>query len=283
MKSSLPLFRLAIFSLALLGSGAWAQNACTTSGGAITNNSDYCNTQSDNYTVTLYRVGICTSQPTAPTTDAAAGLSSCATVYDNPAGSEVTIVGSVASALAGAFTRPPNAVYTHVYAAIAPQVKVKAQMTFNTSRTGAVGGAGTKCWTREATHYFKAAAGPVGTSNCGDAVSGQGIVTSIVNTLADNVSGPVGYSTSITVAGAGVTMYLTKSDYTLGTLADNDSLGTIGRLLVITNLGAQTITDATTGVELSFNTSEGAGPEFGAGGAVSVITAGPIRPRFSIR
>lgn len=279
MKSSL--LRLAMLSLALFGVEAWAQAACTSASGSA-GASGYCNTQPDSYGITVYKAGLCTSAPTAPTAGTTAGLFSCSTVFENTSGSAVTITPSGSTALSGTFTRPPNGTYTHGYLVIGTSFSINTAFTFDASRTavGGSGGSGTKCWTKSGTFYSW---GGTATFECGNAVANQGAVISIMNAFGGSGANYSASETFTSPGGASVTMsaYLVKSDLSLGTSASSGSAGDVARLLGITTLSA-TVSDATTGMNLAFKASQGGTIAYGYdsnGGTADIngIYGGPFQ------
>lgn len=265
MKSS---FRWAILSLALLSVEAWAQmSACATSGGAITSMGN-CWAQPESYTLTVYELGLCTSEPSAPTTSAAAGVSSCSKVYDNPTGSEVTIVGGVGIPPAGTFTRPPNGSYTHGYVVIGNALRINSSFTFSASRTRSGGGAGTKCWTKEGTVYGGNNLQDV-SFECGNTVSGQGTIEYKINTFA---ASPGTYTNNVPGI---MTAHLVTNSLVLGAEATATGNGTITRVLGVVPM-AVTMSEATTSMNLAIKTTTGS-TLAQTGGNISYIGGGPFQ------
>ncbi|MBU1654292.1 MAG: hypothetical protein KJ558_05610 [Gammaproteobacteria bacterium] len=246
---SFSLFGLiALISSLQIGQSAMAADACIYTNGAITNTAN-CDTQPDQYTMTVYRVGVCTSRPGTPATGRPADLSMCSIVFENSTGSKVTITDGVGSALSGTFSRPPNGTYTHAYVVIAPQIQIRTQHTFNrTLQAFSSGsGTGTKCWTKDKTVYVD---GNDYESSfaCGDSVAGLGTFTNKLNSMGGIAN--YGEEVSNTLA-----VYLTQLDLSLGTGSATNSMGTIAYLFGISSLSSSaTITNNSSSLDVGFKT-----------------------------
>jgi len=250
-------------AMAGMGSVSWAQTLdCTKDvNGAITS-VDSCYVQPDEYYMTIYKMGLCTAQPVAPTTGVAADLSSCTTVFENLTGSRIMAVKGVSGKLTGTMARPANGTYTHGYVLAAPQFEIKTKNTFSTPRTAAgdlASPIGSTCWSTSATAYVYT--GPTvtrvaypGTCNAtldplthGVAITSMNSFTSYVQNLTP---------TSTFTDPSGTNAYLVSNTMKLGT-GVGLGMGDITRLLGVVPMPV-TVSAATTGMDISFKVSQGA-------------------------
>ena len=120
-------------------------NTCTVSSGITTVDNDSCGSQPDSYGIRMYKMYLCTSAPTEPTTSSAAVLTDggCVLVLDGGTdGVRVDVTGSTKVNFTGAtFTKPPAGVYTHGYMHIDNIFFIKQQRIFNEAKEGRVDGA----------------------------------------------------------------------------------------------------------------------------------------------
>ena len=119
-------------------------NTCTVSSGITTVDNNSCGSQPDSYGIRMYKMYLCTSAPTQPTTTSAADLSAggCVLVLNGGTdGVRVDVTGSTKVNFTGAtFTKPPAAVYTHGYMHIDNIFFIKQQRIFNEEKEGRVDG-----------------------------------------------------------------------------------------------------------------------------------------------
>ena len=90
---------------------------CTgNAGGVITQpGTTNCEVTPDSQKITWYRVELCKSKPTGPTTSAVVDRSDCSTFYQNDSGSEVSIAKGVGTQIGTAsdYTAVPYGNYTY--------------------------------------------------------------------------------------------------------------------------------------------------------------------------
>jgi hypothetical protein len=253
--TQLRFFFKTVGGMALLGLGAaaWAQTDCVKdANGAITSTST-CYVQPDEYYLTIYKMGLCTAQP-APSLATAADFSSCTTVFESTTGSRIKVIKGTSSALTGTMTRPPNGSYTYGYVIAEPQIEIKTQHTFSTSRiaAGATGHpSGTTCWSTLGTAYVYSNS-PSAPATCGSTVSGNDVTTQKMNSFSP--AGASSNATFSTTAG-NVSAYLVDATMKQSAGANN-SMGSITRLLGVAPL-AVTVSASTTGMNSSFKVSQG--------------------------
>lgn len=254
----------AFFTTCLIGCSAWAQSDCATSSGAITSTTT-CYVQPDEYYLTIYKLGLCTAQPTAPASGVAADLSSCTTVFENTSGSRVKVIKGTSSALTGTMTRPSNGTYTYGYVIAEPQFEIKTAQTFSTTRTAMSDfSTGTSCWSTLGTAYVYSSSTTY-PAKCGNSVSGNDVTTQKMNSFS---SSSASSSATFTTTAGTVSAYLVKSDLSLGTGTNTPAMGDITRLLGIAPMPV-TVAATTAGMNSSFNVSQGSTLTMYTGGAIT--------------
>ncbi len=255
--------------------------ACTVSAGRVTAPAytTNCNVAPDLQSVTLYKLALCTAKPSPPSTVAAAGLSSCQLIHDDPRGQVVAIANGSRSpvTLPGA-TKPANATYGYLYVELSPTQLIQTRVTFGS----VVGDAnstthGSVCWSIASpgttlynwSDHSQGAMPPI--TRCGSAVDDAYAPTSItynsfnggvfVNALTNL---PISNGMPAVNAGAGVLnaldAYLVAEAGTLArpeTPALNQANGVSRLVGILTLPQALTVSDATTNVMLYYNNSLG--------------------------
>ena len=166
-------------------------NTCTVSSGITTVDNDSCGSQPDSYGIRMYKMYLCTSAPTEPTTSSAAVLTDggCVLVLNGGTdGVRVDVTGSTKVNFTGAtFTKPPAGVYTHGYMHIDNIFFIKQQRIFNEAKEGRVDGAdsGIHCSTVSGTGNETEGK----SSTCGDSAITAGTWGSILLDLDGGTAG----------------------------------------------------------------------------------------------
>jgi len=107
----------------------------------------------DEYTIKIYKMALCTSAPTRPTTTDTYDVSSCVDVIVSPDGQDVNLAAGSEITLSGV-TRPANGSYSYGYILMANTFGIKAKKQFtNTMHTYQDGATGNYCWTKDAAAY----------------------------------------------------------------------------------------------------------------------------------
>ena len=155
-----------IAALTMFGffSNANAQGYCNDEGvaeedadGVITftgnqNDAD-CAFAPDEYKIRIYKMALCTTAPTRPTTTDTYDVSSCVDVIDSPDGQEVNLAAGSEMTLTDV-TRPANGSYSYGYILMGNTFNIKAKKQFtNTMHTFDSGTSGNYCWTKDAVAY----------------------------------------------------------------------------------------------------------------------------------
>lgn len=106
-----------------------------------------CSFAPDEYIVTIYKIALCTQEPTRPTTSKVYDVSSCEEVINSPNGQEVNIAAGEELELSDV-SKPPNGTYNYGYLLMSNNFGFKAKKQFtNTMHTYLNGGSGNYCWT----------------------------------------------------------------------------------------------------------------------------------------
>jgi hypothetical protein len=135
MKKFLIIF-ISIFMIPLIGN----TETCSVSSGVTTISGGSCGSQPDSYGINMYKMYLCTSAPTQPTTSSTADLDAggCVLVLNGGTdGVRVDVTGSTKVEFTGAtFTKPAQGVYTHGYMHIDNVFYIKQQRIFNEAKEG---------------------------------------------------------------------------------------------------------------------------------------------------
>jgi len=184
------LMMLAVFSNANAQGYCDSEGASEDSNGVITftGNEEVmgdCAFAPDEYTIKIYKMALCTSAPTRPTTSDTYDVSSCVDVINSPNGQDVNLAAGSEMTLSDV-SRPANGTYSYGYILMANTFSIKAKKQFtNTMHTWEAGVSGNYCWTKDATDYSSEAEDwdPDGTTlvECGGAGGTAGTYTEILD------------------------------------------------------------------------------------------------------
>ena len=107
----------------------------------------------DEYTITIYKMALCTSAPTRPTAADTYDVSSCVDIINSPDGQAVNLAAGEEMVLSDV-SRPADGSYSYGYIYMANTFGIKAKKQFtNTMHTYQDGTSGNYCWTKDATEY----------------------------------------------------------------------------------------------------------------------------------
>ena len=145
-----------------------ANAACAKTGDVLDVVSDWCETQPDEYEIVIYKLYLCTSSPTLPTTTSAVDLTSggCEQIFDNSSGASAAVTQGSELNLTGTYIRPPNGTYTHGYAMMDNTFGITASLQFAGAMTGQTGGSGVYCGTVSGSGTSNTSGDPSNTSVC---------------------------------------------------------------------------------------------------------------------
>ena len=121
--------------------------ACAKTGDVLDVVSDWCETQPDEYEIVIYKLYLCTSSPTLPTTTSIVDLTNCSLIFNNDAGATASVAQNSEVDLTGTYTRPPDGTYSHGYAMMNNTFGITASFQIDGSMTGQAGGSGVFCRT----------------------------------------------------------------------------------------------------------------------------------------
>ena len=95
-----------------------AEAACTVTAGVVEEDDidNGCDTEPNLYEIVIYKLYLCTSAPTVPTTSSTVVLTPCSQIFNNDSGATASVISGKDIDIDGTFTRPPDGTYTHGYA-----------------------------------------------------------------------------------------------------------------------------------------------------------------------
>ena len=97
---------------------------------ASASDDDGCETQPDSQVITIHKISLCTSSPTAPTTSAIIDRSIITEYFSNDAGALATVVKGVANGVTGTITDIPSGTYTHALVEMGTSFTYTSTFTF---------------------------------------------------------------------------------------------------------------------------------------------------------
>ena len=106
-----------------------------------------CDTKPTLYEVVIYKLYLCTSIPTEPTTSSTVDLTPCSQVFNSDSGATASVSQGSEIVLDGTYTRPPIGTYTHGYAYMDNTFGITWAGELSASMTGMTGGTGVFCGT----------------------------------------------------------------------------------------------------------------------------------------
>ena len=253
---------------------------CTgNAGGVITQpGTTHCEVTPDSQKITWYRVELCKSKPTGPTTSALVDRSDCSTFYQNDSGSEVSIVKGVGTQIGTAsdYSVVPYGNYTYGIITMGSTFKFTTSVTFNGDVSDR-DNSSTTCVTKvssEGTLYgYHASINTFGEGNVSCASGATAAEITIgVNTLRTDSAGDCNHLLTFQGTTVNVAAYMLESD---GTLVDGvgltetdqikknatgcvttGSANGVTRIQGIMALDLK-ITPDTTGIQIKYNNTRG--------------------------
>ena len=249
---------IALISFCEISNSQDARNsACAAT---IVANGTVCETTPTTQKITIYKVAFCTALPTVPTSTTATGMTNCTTVFENTAGSLVTIQKGVGTTPDGTFTAPPYGDYVYAYVELSPVLTYKASLVFTTekalsSTTGVGATTGfTTCRTNGTNNFYWDFLKGI---TCGNGVPNPTDTTNTMNSL-DN--GGALYGGTLTEGtNAGTThIYLIQSNGTLASGSSESVNGNVAKLIFFVPMTGNITPETTiTNYNLLYNNSRG--------------------------
>jgi len=211
------------------------------------NNKYNCRINGQTRRLQLYKLGLCTSEPTP--SDFSSGLGTkCVMLYEDTTGQSVTVSKGGSSALTGIdLSGLTEGAYTHAVILIGDSVESKYNVSFH-SGTTILGytGSGNYCWTRTTTSYTKQPSARTDLSvECGSSAGTAGFATKAF----EYWSGGANSKTHSN----GNKSYLMKSTTAQATYTNSSTYDTITNLYgVVTFSATKTLTANTSSIDLGF-------------------------------
>ena len=211
------------------------------------NNKYNCRINGQTRRLQLYKLGLCTSEPTP--SDFSSGLGTkCVMLYEDTTGQSVTVSKGGSSALTGIdLSGLTEGAYTHAVILIGDSVESKYNVSFP-SGTTILGytGSGNYCWTRTTTSYTKQPSARTDLSvECGSSAGTAGFATKAF----EYWSGGANSKTHSN----GNKSYLMKSTTAQATYTNSSTYDTITNLYgVVTFSATKTLTANTSSIDLGF-------------------------------
>ena len=239
---------------------------------------DMCETTPDYYEIVIYKLYLCTSAPTGPTTTTTVDLDSggCEEVFDNSSGSTASIQQGGSVDLGGTFSRPPNGVYTHGYAKLDNTFGITASLQFDSAVDGQTEGRGVYCATVDGSGT-SGQSDPDNTSICSpNPIEDAGKFTESLTTFGGDDGESFGAEASaenINGTSASITGYLIDTNgYLAENFADVDRLDGL-----VTFADSVNMTDSVSSVTMSFNVGQGMGLRLSQDTGALIIGSGPFQ------
>ena len=241
---------------------------------------DGCAHTPDLYEIIIYKMYLCTSSPTIPTTTSNVDLTNCEQIFNNDDGATASVTQGGEVDLTGTYTRPANDTYTHGYAMMDNTFGITASFQIDGSMIGQAGGTGVFCRTVSGSGTHSSTSTHSNGSSCSaTSTAGEKFTETLthfggvgeawtVTDIAENING-----TSASIRGI-----LVDSS---GNLASDESeVDKLEGLVSFAN--PITFTPNITSVTMSFNLGEGMSIHRGAGaGDVINIGSGPFQAIFT--
>ena len=233
-----------------------------------------CDSKPDLYEIVIFKLYLCTSIPTEPTTTSTVDLTPCSQVFNSDSGATASVTQGTNIVLDGTYTRPPNGTYTHGYAYMDNTFGITWSGELSAAMTGMTGGTGVFCGTvaGSGTHAK-------GSTHTNSSVCGSSAITAgkFVETLAQfGGSGSVFSSKAevenINGTSAAINGYLVDTNgHRASTTGEVDKLEGL-----VTFANPVIVTADTTSLSMKFNVGEGMHLVNGGGNKL-FIGSGPFQ------
>jgi hypothetical protein len=239
-----------------------------------------CEATPDLYEIVIYKMYLCTSAPTIPTTSATVVLTNCSQVFNNASGATASVSGTDTSIdLSGTYTKPPVGTYTHGYAMMDNTFGITASIKIDGSMDGVSSGSGVFCGTVAGSgNHTKASGSHSNNSVCSSTAVTGGKFTETLTHFGGSGDSWTRIATANNINGtsASVQGILVDSN---GHLASTE--GEVDKLEgLVTFADSITVTADTTSLTMSFNLGEGM--SLNSGGADKIhMGSGPFQAIMS--
>lgn len=267
-----------------------------------------CEFAPDGYEVTIYKFGMCTQAPTAPTGAAAADTTTnCVTIFESDAGTAFNLAVGVELDMAGE-EKPANGTYTHGYVIMANTFGITLSQEFGGTMGGTDPGSGTGnfCYSSantsdSSTSYYASNAGTLAIAGedyvtCGAAAGTATKITEVLDAFGcDDYSDPLTcqFTGSANTDDGAMTAYLINQASASGALVSDtflsDSDAAADRLVgFLAWTTPVVITDTTSEADMQFKVNRGTSAQLysPSGGAVFDIFSfgsGPFSVNIAVQ
>ena len=239
-----------------------------------------CEATPDKYEIVIYKMYLCTSEPTIPTTTATVVLTNCTQVFNNASGATASVSGTDTDVtLTGTYTRPPVGTYTHGYAMMENTFGITASIEISGSMDGLSSGSGVFCGTVAASgSHTKASGTHTNNSICSSSAVTAGKFTETLTHFGPTSEDWSNIATADNINGttASVKGILVDSNGHLA--AAEGEVDKLEGLVAFAN--SIEVTADTTSLTMSFNLGEGMTLTSGGGDAI-FIGSGPFQAIMS--
>ena len=255
-----------------------ANAACDETGGIISETdiqNGGCETTPDFYEIVIYKMYLCTSAPTIPTTSATVDLTNCSQVFNSASGSTTNVSQGASVDLTGTYTRPPTGTYTHGYAMMDNTFGITASIQIDGSMDGQASGSGVYCGTVAGSgNHTKASGSHTNESICSSTEITAGKYTETLTHFGGSGDAWTRIAEAENINGTTASIKGILVD-TNGHLAANE--GEVDKLEgLVSFANAINVTSDTTSLTMSFNLGEGMSLNR-AGADVIYIGSGPFQ------
>jgi hypothetical protein len=252
--------------------------ACTVTDGVYseTEIKNGCEATPGTYEVVIYKMYLCTSAPTIPTTSATVVLTNCSQAFNSASGATASVSGTNSSInLTGTYTKPAVGTYTHGYAMMNNTFGITTSIQIDGSMDGLSSGSGVYCGTITGSgNHTKASGSHTNNSICSSSEITGGKFTETLTHFGGSGDDwtRVADAENINGTTAAVKGILVDSN---GHLAANE--GEVSKLEgMVTFADSIIITADTTSLKMSFNLGEGM--SLNSGGSDNIhIGSGPFQ------
>ena len=261
----------AILSTTTLAENAVRSAVCATTGATINildasaSDDDGCETQPDSQVITIHKISLCTSSPTAPTTSAIIDSTMCTEYFSNDAGALATVVKGVANGVTGTITDIPSGNYTHALVEMGTSFTYTSTFTFaeNAKASDTDGNnASTTCVTKASSftpQYNLSNVTNLAKSNITCADQAAVPITMVLSALDFDGSSTCKMALDYVGTNSTVPAFLVKSDGKLAATSCNaTSANSVDRVVGFLPIDVKWVQGAGQKIKIKYNNSRGA-------------------------
>ena len=259
----------AILSTTVSSAERFRSPVCATTGATINihnasefgSDDDQCETQPGIQTITIHKISLCTSAPTAPTTSSIAGRSMCTEYFSNDSGAVATVQKGVANGVTGTITDIPSGTYTHALVEMGTSFTYTSTFTFTSAATDIGNNASTTCVTKASSftpQYSLSNVTNLAKSNITCADQAAAPTTIAVSALDFDGSSTCKMTMDYVGTNGIFPAFLVKSDGTLAPTSCNaTSANSVDRLVAFLPIDIKWVQGAGQKIKIKYNNSRG--------------------------